>query len=157
MATTEHGRRTFRVSRVRSVSITRDPVTRPEGFDLETAWQGILSASEERRRPLAVTIRADPAAVPILRFVLGTRLTERDGATAGRVELIVRGSSPRVVAGELAGFGDLLEVVDPLEVRRHLAQVADQLRRVYGPSGSIAGPARAPRPPAEVGWDGDEA
>ena len=36
------------------------------------------------------------------------------------------------VAGELAGFGDQLEAMDPAAVRRELAGIGARLARLYG-------------------------
>src|SRR5690606_4036599 len=49
VADTDAGLRTFRVGRVQKVTMTDDPVVRPEGFDLAEAWQSVVDAMEERR------------------------------------------------------------------------------------------------------------
>ena len=55
IAATDAGMRTFRLSRVRAVTLTMDPVDRPEGFDLETHWRSVVAELDER-----VTFRAGP-------------------------------------------------------------------------------------------------
>ena len=49
----------------------------------------------------------------------------------GRVELHLRGHSPRALAAELAGFGALVEVVEPDDVRQHLAEIGAELTEIY--------------------------
>jgi predicted DNA-binding transcriptional regulator YafY len=134
VAGTEHGRRTFRVSRIRSVVITDERVERPAGFDLRAAWQEIVTTVGERRLPVRATILIDASFVPALRAQFGDdmMLAEMDGSTAdGRELVIVGGPSTHVIAQHLAGWGGLVEVVEPIEVRAHLVRVARELLRTY--------------------------
>jgi len=128
---TEAGLRTFRVGRVRSVEATDQPVVRPEGFDLEEAWQSSLAHLDEQRVPTTATLRVDPAMVPRLRVVLGTPMTVSGPLDDGRLEVELRSYSPEQIAGQLAGFGAAVEVVAPEEVRRHLQRIALELSAVY--------------------------
>jgi len=50
----------------------------------------------------------------------------------GRVEVDVRGHSVRSLAGELGGFGSMLEVVEPEGLREALAEVGRELVALYG-------------------------
>jgi predicted DNA-binding transcriptional regulator YafY len=137
VAGTDRGRRTFRVSRVRSVVLTDERAERPEGFDLRTAWQEIVTTVGERRIPVRATIRIDASYVPALRGQFGDdmMLAEMDGPAAdGRELVIIGGPSTYVIAQHLAGWGGLVEVVEPPEVRAHLVRVARELLRTYGAS-----------------------
>jgi len=133
IADTTAGMRTFRVSRVRAVVLTDRPVVRPVGFDLAETWQSVLSTLDERRTPCKVTALADAGVVGVLRGVLGTRLTVGDAVDGGRVSIEVRGHSAPVVAAELAGWADHVEVVGPDAVRNHLAHLGALLTDRYGP------------------------
>lgn len=132
---TDAGLRTFRVSRVRSVDITDEMAERPPDFDLEATWRSILTTLDERRMPFSATVRADADFLPVLRTILGTRLVEAPGDGSGhdRVDVIVRGPSAEVVAEDLAGFGRHVEVVEPAEVRDHLARIGAELIQSYAP------------------------
>jgi predicted DNA-binding transcriptional regulator YafY len=136
VAGTDAGIRTFRVSRIRSVEPTGEPVERPEGFDLQETWRSTLDALDERRLPCSATVRVDVDFLPVLRSILGTRLREPAEAApdGGRVEVEVRGHSDEIVAAQLAGFGDRLEVTAPPAVRRHLASIGAALARRYSGS-----------------------
>lgn len=134
IADTDAGMRTFRVSRVRAVVLTDRPVVRPAGFDLAETWQSVLSTLDERRTPCKVTALADPGIVTTLQGVLGTRLSVGEAGHDGRVTLEVRGHSAQVVAAELAGFADHVEVTAPQMVRTHLAHLGARLTDRYGPS-----------------------
>ena len=132
IAHTDAGLRTFRVSRVRAVVLTDQPVRRPGGFDLAATWQTVLATLDERRAPCKVSALADAGIVGVLRGVLGTRLTVGRTDDDGRVTIEVRGHSTQIVAAELAGFADHIEVTAPEAVRDHLAHLGTRLRDRYG-------------------------
>jgi predicted DNA-binding transcriptional regulator YafY len=145
VAGTDAGLRTFRLSRVRSVTVTDDPVERPDGFDLEETWNRIVDTLGERRAGFRATALVDPEAVGWVRASFGVRVTVGEPDDDGRVRVELRSWSAHALAGELAGFGAMVEVVDPPEARRELARVGADLTRTYGspttsqPSGSAAG------------------
>jgi predicted DNA-binding transcriptional regulator YafY len=138
---TDVGQRTFRVTRVRSVEPTGEPVQRPEGFDLAAAWRAIVTTLDAQRAPARVRVRADPDALDILRYMFGRRVVEvdvgvdvgGDGAGEdGQTEVEIRGASEEMVARQLAGLADRVEVRAPEAVRRHLAAIGHALVGLYG-------------------------
>ena len=133
IAGTDAGMRTFRLSRVRSVTLTEDPVERPDGFDLETHWRSVVAELDERRVTFRASARVEAEAIPWLRSAFGTRLSVRETETDGRVDVEIRSWSARTLAGELAGFGRWVEVLHPTEVREELARVGSELADRYGP------------------------
>lgn len=132
IAGTDAGLRTFRVSRVRSVSVTDEPVERPDGFDLATTWRSIVDTLDERRTPFRAVVRAPEDVVPWLRAAFGTRASVMGAADDGRVDVEVRGWSAPSLAAEIAGFGARVEVLGPAEVRDHLARLGAELTARYG-------------------------
>jgi predicted DNA-binding transcriptional regulator YafY len=60
--------------------------------------------------------------------------SQRTKAADGRIEIEVRGFNEIVLAGDLAGFGNLLEVLEPTALRERLAQVAKELLSLYRPA-----------------------
>ena len=144
IADTDDGMRTFRVSRVRAVTLTDEPVRRPPGFDLAATWQGVLSTLDERRTPCKVAALADPDIVGVLHGVLGTRLSVGETSDDGRVAVEIRGHRAEIVAAELAGFADHLEVTAPDAVRAQLAHLGSHLTARYG---SAPGDGRGGRTP----------
>ena len=54
--------------------------------------------------------------------------------TDGRVEVELRGYHTDAIAGEIAGFGADVEVIEPKEVRDRLAKIARELTAYYEPS-----------------------
>ena len=141
VANTEAGLRTFRIDRIASVSPNGLPVERPDGFDLESAWQLITDEVEERRTPLRARALVSPDMVPMCYWVLGNRVRIGPSGPDGRVEVELRGHSLRALAAEIAGFGRGLEVVDPPELRAMLAQIGAEVAAVHA---DPAGPAGAP-------------
>jgi predicted DNA-binding transcriptional regulator YafY len=133
IAGTDAGMRTFRLSRVRSVTLTEDPVERPDGFDLETHWRSVVAELDERRVTFRASARVEAEALPWLRSAFGTRLSVRETEPDGWVGVEIRSWSARTLAGELAGFGRRVEVLQPTEVREHLARVGSELADHYGP------------------------
>ncbi len=131
VADTDAGLRTFRVDRVTAVTPTGERVVRPAGFDLAEAWR--LIADEVDRHALAVEARAvaAPDIVPVLRMVFGTRVRIGPAGDDGRIEISVGGPGVRPLAGELAGFGDAVEVIEPGELRALLGEIGAQLARQY--------------------------
>ena len=110
------------------------PVERPEGFELAEAWKLIADEVDQRRAPVRATARAAPGLVEVCRAAFGTRVRIGPTAPDGRVQLELRGHSPRRLAAEVARFGGALEVVEPPEVRAELAALAGQLTDLYGRS-----------------------
>jgi predicted DNA-binding transcriptional regulator YafY len=131
VADTEAGSRTFRVDRVTSVESTGEAVVRPPDFDLAEAWAAVTA--EVGRRWVAVTARglADRARLDVMRLVLGARLRIGPRADDGRVAVEIEGGDPYGLAAELAGWGASLEIVEPLEMRGHLAAIGAELVTTY--------------------------
>ncbi|MFF5232437.1 helix-turn-helix transcriptional regulator [Dactylosporangium sp. NPDC000521] len=132
VSNTAAGRRTFRIDRVSSADPTGDPVHRPDDFDLAESWREIADEVDRRRTPLEIQAVCVPHAVGPLRMALGGRL-EVGGATPdGRVQVVIRGYNEHILAGELAGLVEWLEVTGPPGVRDHLAQIGTALVERYG-------------------------
>lgn len=150
VATAPAGLRTYRVSRVRSVEVTDQPVTQPEGFDLAEAWAGIQRRFSELA-PATVTVAADvtPAAVGRLRGSVGRwwAVEESGPGGGGRVRVEMRFPSVRTAATELVGHSEDVEVLAPPEVREELADMGRRLIERYA----------APRRPSAPGCRPDRA
>jgi predicted DNA-binding transcriptional regulator YafY len=134
LAHTDHGLRTFRVGRVRSVELTEVVVERPADFDLGEAWRSVSAAVGERRIRVRATIRVHASRIPGLRGQFGEDmiLAEVDApGPDGREQVIVGGPTTMIIAQHLAGWGGMIEVIDPPEVRAHLARIAGELTAVY--------------------------
>ena len=132
VADTEAGLRTFRVDRITSVALTGDPIVRPEGFDLAEAWKLITDEVDQQRMRVRARVLVVAEEVQLVRWMFGIRLRIGPAGPDGRVEVDIGGSDARVLAGELAGLGSIIEVVEPEEIRDHLRRIADELHERYG-------------------------
>jgi predicted DNA-binding transcriptional regulator YafY len=137
VAHTEAGRRTFRIDRVSSADPTGEPVHRPEGFDLARSWREIADEVDRRRTPLEIQAVCTPDGIGLLRMGFGSRLEVGGSTTDGRIEVVIRGNDEYILAGELAGLIEWLEVTGPPGVRDRLASIGNALVERYGtyPSG----------------------
>ncbi|SDJ44508.1 Predicted DNA-binding transcriptional regulator YafY, contains an HTH and WYL domains [Lentzea albidocapillata subsp. violacea] len=129
---TEAGRRTFRIDRVSSAVPTGDRVHRPEDFDLAESWRAIADEVDVKRTPFEVQAVCVPHGVGVLRIAFGGRLEVGGSTTDGRVAVVIRGQDEYVLAGELAGLADWIEVTGPPGVRGHLASIGTVLVERYG-------------------------
>jgi len=136
IAGTDAGLRTFRVDRVRAVEPTGDPVVRPEGFDLAEEWRRIAERVDQLRTPLEALAVAEPWAVHLLQYLLGSRVAIGTARPDGRVEVELRGHRVESLAAEIAGLGGAIEVLSPPELRAQLAQLGEELAARYASSDS---------------------
>src|SRR5262249_57829087 len=90
VALRDQRRRTYRVSRVRSVTVRDEPVARPAGFDLAESWAQARQELETERTAVEVTLRASAAALPRLRKMVPAHGQAAIPLTAtGQVEVTV--------------------------------------------------------------------
>lgn len=132
IADTAAGLRTFRVDRIDAITETGQDATRPDGFDLAQAWTLIADRVEEMRTPAVAHTLVRPDTLRFLAFRLGERVRIGAATPDGRVEVEIRGHHARELAGELAGYGAAVEVVEPPELRAELAGIGRQLTEQYG-------------------------
>jgi predicted DNA-binding transcriptional regulator YafY len=119
----------FRAARIDSPRLLSDPVRRPPDFELASFWARWSAEFAASRPALAVTVRASPTALAVFPEVFGdgaqTAISsasepDRDG---WRV-LTLTFEHDRAAAHRLAGFGDIVEVLGPPEVRDRLIVTA---------------------------------
>ncbi len=68
LAHRDQQRRTYRVSRIRSVELLDEPTARPAGFDLAQTWAQSRRELEHESTAVEVTVRVQPGALPRLRL-----------------------------------------------------------------------------------------
>lgn len=137
VAGTEAGLRSFRVDRISSVETTGDPVVRPDGFDLAEKWRLMTDEIDERRAPVRARALAERGVVGWCRAAFGKRVRVGPAGADGRVTVELRGHSTRSLAAEVAVFGAGLEVLEPAEVREHLAAIGAELMATYADPSEI--------------------
>ena len=149
VADTEAGMRTFRVGRVRGLTMTDRPVVRPDGFDLAETWRAVVEAMDERRTAFRAVVRAEPRAMGWLRSAFGSSVVVQDTLDDGRLEVEIGAWSSEALAHDLVGFGGHVEVVRPIEVRDQLARIGEELVARYGAAGPPAAAAAEADPPSD--------
>ena len=131
VADTDAGLRTFRIDRVSHVEGLGRPVIRPNGFDLASAWK-LIAETFDKQWGCSVRALADPSIVVSLRWVFAAKLRVGPPAPDGRIEVEVGSVNERALVGQIAGFGAMVEVLEPPEIRAQLAAIGAQLAEVYG-------------------------
>ena len=82
--------------------------------------------------PVRVVARVSQDAIWLLRSMFGKRLAVGEPDADGRVDVEMRGHHVEAIAGELAGLGERVEVLEPPEVRERLARIGAELAATYG-------------------------
>ncbi|MEV4489591.1 WYL domain-containing protein [Micromonospora coxensis] len=135
MALRDGRRRTYRVSRVRSVQLLDEPVRRPSGFDLARSWSESRSELERERTAVEVTVRVAPGAMPRLRRLVPVHGQADVPVTAtGWVELTVPFESDSWAAEALLSLGADVEVLRPAAMRERVARELRAAAARYGPA-----------------------
>jgi predicted DNA-binding transcriptional regulator YafY len=133
IAGTEQGQRTFRVDRILEAEPTGQPAARPDDFTLASAWEQVVGEVEQRRSRTWATVLIEARFVPILRDHFG-RHCHADGQPGdGRARVRIAAPTPLDIARNLAGWGAMIEVIEPRTVQAELARIGAELAAQYGP------------------------
>ncbi|MET0526673.1 MAG: WYL domain-containing protein [Nocardioides sp.] len=131
LAGTEKGRRTFRIDRIVTAEVTDEPAERPDDFELEAAWEEVVDEMEGRRSRTWATVLVDQRHLPVMRDRFGRHCHTEDLLDDGRARVRVGAPIPLDLARNLAGWGGLVDVEGPPEVRELLAQIGAELTERY--------------------------
>jgi predicted DNA-binding transcriptional regulator YafY len=131
LAGTERGQRTFRVDRIIGAERTDQPAERPDDFMLATAWQQVVGEVEQRRSSTWATVLIETRFVPVLQTQFG-RHCHTDGEHGdGRARVRLAAPTPLDIARHLAGWGTMIEVLEPRSVQAELARIGAELAGRY--------------------------
>ncbi|GAA1586494.1 YafY family protein [Kribbella sancticallisti] len=131
------GVRTYRVSNILQLAPTDEEFSRPADFDLARHWQEHLDQFERRRITGQAVVRisaplvarlADLSAAVLLKAIADTGAGPADD---GSVTVAVPIESLGNAAAQFIRYGDLLEVLEPAELRDELARLARSLLELY--------------------------
>jgi predicted DNA-binding transcriptional regulator YafY len=136
MVALSHGDlRTFRISRVRNAEVLDEPSQRPEDFDLEQYW--IKTSTELEQWPMyPVKVRVSPVFVPVLPQVLDESIYQKIEEAGppdeeGWIMLTLEFGSFEGARSRLLGFGTFVEVLEPVELRQAVIQIASGIVQFY--------------------------
>ena len=111
------------VDRILEAEPTGQPAARPDDFTLASAWEQVVGEVEQRRSRTWATALIDARFVPILRDHFG-RHCHTDGQLAdGRARVRIAAPTPLDIARNLAGWGAMIEVIEPRTVQAELARI----------------------------------
>ena len=126
LAHRDQQRRTYRVSRVRSVELLDEPATRPADFDLAQTWAQARSELEHESTAVEVTVRVEASALPRLRQLVPVHGQDRIPLTCTQqIDVSVPFESENWACAALLSLGKAIEVLHPAAMRE---RVADQAR-----------------------------
>jgi predicted DNA-binding transcriptional regulator YafY len=131
IAATERGQRTFRVDRIIAAEPTGQPADHPDDFTLAAAWQQVVSEVEQRRSRTWATVLIEERFVPVLRAQFGRHCHTDGGPGNGRTRVRLAAPTPLDIARHLAGWGAMIEVVEPRSVQAELARIGAELAGRY--------------------------
>jgi predicted DNA-binding transcriptional regulator YafY len=134
IAGTDAGQRTFRVDRIVNAITTELPAQRPAEFDLSTAWERIAGWVEQQRSLLSATVLIESRFVGVLRDQFGRHSELLAAHQDGRARVRVAAPVALMIAQQLAGWGDAVEVVEPASVKAELARIGAELTARYAPA-----------------------
>ncbi|MEV0701151.1 WYL domain-containing protein [Saccharopolyspora sp. NPDC050389] len=138
IAGTESGQRTFRVDRVTNAEVTDLPAERPDDFSLSAEWARVVEEVEQRRSLVSAVVLIDARFFPVLRTHFGRHCQVIGQDDDRRVRARVAAHLPRSIAEQLAGWGAMIEVVEPESVRAELARIGLELAERYASAGDGA-------------------
>ena len=132
LAGTERGQRTFRVDRIIAAGPTGQPAERPpDGFTLASVWHQVVGAVEQQRSRTWTTVLIQARFVPVLHDQFGRHFRLDGNLDDGRTRVRLAAPTPLDIARNLAGWGTMIEVVEPRSVQDELARIGAELTARY--------------------------
>ncbi len=123
--------RTFRVERIADAVVTDEAAGRPADFELSEAWQGVVAEVEQQRSRVSATVLISAELLPVLRAEFGRQCRVEGAADTDPVQVRVSAPAHDALAGRLARWGALVDVLEPASVRSELARIGDELIARY--------------------------
>jgi predicted DNA-binding transcriptional regulator YafY len=129
--------RSYRVSRVASARLAREPAERPEDFDLAAFWAGSMARFREEMPRFHATFRAHGSVLHLLRYAgRFSRLEEAsEPDDAGWATVRMRFQFEEDACGLALSFGTKVEVVEPADLRAKILKMAEEVVAFYEAEG----------------------
>jgi predicted DNA-binding transcriptional regulator YafY len=126
--------RTYRISRMTAATVLSQPSRRPDDLDLAALWERLRSEYAEASPGIVIKIRVPARFLDLVRRNLAVQLAGPPVITPEGDSVIIEApvTGLRGTTGMLAGFGSMIEVLQPPELIDSLLDVADQLKEMYG-------------------------
>jgi predicted DNA-binding transcriptional regulator YafY len=125
--------RSYRVSRVRAAVLLDEPCGRPENFDLAAHWEESSRQFRVNFPNFYATFRAHPSAVERMRFAGRFARVEEVGLAdaEGWPRVLMRFQFAEEACEFALGFGSLVELVEPEELRARVVEMAEGMLAAY--------------------------
>lgn len=119
--------RTYRVSRIRDAEMLDETFARPADFDLARFWDESATRFRERLPRFPVVIRAQKSSLRWIESML--RFGAIDGVTEDgeRIRIALHFDAEEVAHAVLLGFGEAVEVLEPLPLRDSIVATATRI------------------------------
>jgi len=111
-------------------------------------WQQVVGEVEQRRSRTWATVLIEARFVPILRDHFGRHCHTDSQLDHGRARVRIAAPTPLDIARNLAGWGAMIEVIEPRTVQAELARIGAELAGQCGSRERNPPPSR-PRAPRE--------
>ncbi|MCW4630331.1 MULTISPECIES: helix-turn-helix transcriptional regulator [Marinomonas] len=127
--------RTYRASRIDTLTLSSDTFERPDDFNLVAFWQASLRRVEAIQFPLIAEVRITALGVKIMEFICASyviknaKIEPMDESGWHRAHIPVGEASHGCY--ELLRFGPELEVIGPPELRAEMEKMVSSLARLY--------------------------
>lgn len=118
------GLRTYRVDRIAALTALAERGDPPPGFDAAGAWRRMVDDVEQLRGEVRAVIRVEPWAVRAVSDRFGRQAQVTDG-DATLIE--VRAHRLDALAEQLAGWTDVVEVLEPSALRAALRELGERI------------------------------
>ena len=129
--------RTYRISRMLDLEVLDQHFERPVEFKLASYWQASTQRLEAELHQNSAIVRLSPWAVKMLEaftspYVRAATRIEPEADLEGWYRAQMPVGSIRQACVELLRFGAEAEVLEPPELRTHMAEVAVGMGKIYG-------------------------
>ena len=132
--------RTYRVARVLDCTAHDDAFDRPAAFDLAAYWRAATLRLEAEMHPHAAVVRLSPDGVSLLDALsqpyvrARMQLDETVDADGWRIARFPIGRTLWHAAAELLRLGPEAEVLEPIDLREKMAELAQAMAKLYHPA-----------------------
>lgn len=130
--------RIFKVANILEQQVCEDRFERPPGFDLAAYWAAELQRFEAGLRPTQALLRASPKGLARLAklgaYAVQAVRSARQADADGWAQLLFPIEHVDQAVLALLGVGPEVEVLEPLELRSRLRELAQQIARRAGPT-----------------------